>query len=135
MYLFWLGFILVWSVPVLLFVWLIGFHFYLVRTYLHHVDRIFPEVPFFNIPRGRPTLDAEDITFPTTDGLSLRGCYFRTSRPRRGVILFGLEFGSDRWSCRAYCEHLIDAGYEVFAFEPRARGKRLRNRTTSRCNG
>src|SRR5262249_10988797 len=57
------------------------------------------------------------------DGLSLRGCYLRAERPdRKGVILFGLEFGSNRWSCRPYCEALVSAGYDVFAYEPRNQG-------------
>ena len=38
------------------------------------------------------------------------------------MILFGLEFGSNRWSCQPYCEHLLAAGYDVFAFETRSQG-------------
>jgi len=38
------------------------------------------------------------------------------------VILFGLEFGSDCWSCRAYCDHLVESGFDVFAFESRNQG-------------
>jgi pimeloyl-ACP methyl ester carboxylesterase len=38
------------------------------------------------------------------------------------VILFGLEFGSNCWSCRAYCEHLVASGFDVFAFESRNQG-------------
>ena len=29
--------------------------------------------------------------------------------PRKGVILFGLEYGSDRWAARSYCEKLVAA--------------------------
>ncbi len=85
--------------------------------------RIFQERPLFVIPRGQPSAEAEDVSFPTVGGLRLRGCYSRTGKRRRGVILFGLEFGSDRWSCRAYCDHLIEAGFDVFAFEPRNQGE------------
>ena len=28
----------------------------------------------------------------------------------------------NRWSCRQYCQALIDAGYDVFAVEPRNQG-------------
>ena len=56
------------------------------------------------------------------DGLTLRGCYLRAAAPRRGVILFGLEFGSNRWSCVPYCESLVANGFDVFAFEPRNQG-------------
>jgi hypothetical protein len=52
--------------------------------------RVFKEKPLFIVPRGQRTADAQDVIFPTTDGLSLRGCYRPTSAPRRrGVILFG----------------------------------------------
>src|SRR5262249_38083647 len=77
----------------------------------------------FVIPRGEPIAGAEDVRFPTTDGLSLCGCYLRArAQTRRGVILFGLEFGSNRWACVPYCEFLLDGGFDVFAFESRGQG-------------
>jgi len=85
--------------------------------------RIFQEKPFFIIPRGQPTDNAEPVTVATEGGLTLRGCYFRTAAlTRKGVILFGLEFGSNRWSCRSYCGKLLEAGYDVFAVEFRNQG-------------
>jgi fermentation-respiration switch protein FrsA (DUF1100 family) len=39
------------------------------------------------------------------------------------VILFGLEFGSTCWSCWSYVDHLVEAGFDVFAFEPRNQGE------------
>jgi pimeloyl-ACP methyl ester carboxylesterase len=85
--------------------------------------RIFQEKPFFIIPRGQPTDNAEPVTVATEGGLTLRGCYFRTAAlTRKGVILFGLEFGSDRWACRQYAAQLLAAGYDVFACEPRNQG-------------
>jgi pimeloyl-ACP methyl ester carboxylesterase len=109
-------------VPVGLLVWFTGFHFYLRWKYLHLVERIFQEKPLFVIPRGEPLSDAEDVRFVGPDGLTLAGCYLSTPHARRGVILFGLEFGSNRWSCRPYCEHLVQAGFDVFAFEFRNQG-------------
>jgi predicted alpha/beta hydrolase len=120
--LFWLGLGLACSVPVALCAWLTWQHFYLRRRYLHVVERIFQEKPLFVIPRGQPVPGAEEVRFPTADGLHLSGCYWSTGRPRRGVILFGLEFGSARWSCRPYCQHLVDNGFDVFAFESRNQG-------------
>ena len=122
MTLFWLGMGLLVSVPVGLAVWLAALHYYLRWRYLHIVVRIFQEKPLFVIPRGQPLPDAEDVSFPSENGRMLRGCYLKTARPRRGVILFGLEFGSNRWSCRAYCEHLVAAGFDVFAFESSGQG-------------
>jgi pimeloyl-ACP methyl ester carboxylesterase len=97
-------------------------HAYLRWKYLHFLVRIFQEKPLFVIPRGQPLPDAESVRFPGSDGLMLSGCYLSTSRPRRGVIWFGLEFGSNCWSCRAYCEHLVETGFDVFAFESRNQG-------------
>lgn len=111
------------SVPLGMALWLVGLYYYLSWRYLHFVLRIIQERPLFVIPRGQPVPGAEEVTFPTTNGLTLRGCYLRTSaKRRRGVVLFGLEFGSNRWSCVAYCERLLENGYDIFTFEPRNQG-------------
>jgi pimeloyl-ACP methyl ester carboxylesterase len=120
--LFWLGLCILLSAPAGVAVWLLGMYVYLVRRYLHLVVRIFQEKPLFVIPRGQPAPGAEGVRFPTSDGLTLCGCYLKTPHARRGVVLFGLEFGSNRWSCRAYVEHLLAAGFDVFAFESRNQG-------------
>jgi len=86
--------------------------------YVGIIMRIFQEKPIFIIPRGEPLPEAEDVTFPTRDGLWLKGSYLRGQRSRRrGVILFGTEFGSNRWSCYQYCRGLLEAGFDVFTFE------------------
>ena len=98
-------------------------YLYVRWKYMGFVLRIFQERPLFIIPRGQPTDAAEHVTFPAPDGLTLRGCYLpTTTAQRRGVILFGLEFGSDRWACRQYCEELVATGYDVFTYEPRNQG-------------
>lgn len=122
MLLFWLGLLLTCSVPLAILGWLMGLYWYLRWKYLHYLVRIFQEKPLFIIPRGQPWPGAEEVWFPTSDGLRLHGCYLKSTQARRGVILFGLEFGSDCWSCRSYCEHLIEAGFDVFAFESRNQG-------------
>src|SRR5262245_26099691 len=107
------------SMPSAIAGWLLVLHFYLRWTYLHLMVRIFQEKPLFIIPRGQPVPDAEDVTLTTADGLKLKGCYFKAIGPRKGVILFGLEFGSNRWACLPYCEHLRAGGYDIFTFESR----------------
>jgi len=97
-------------------------YLYVRWKYMGFLTRIFQEKPLFVIPRGEPDPGAEEVTLPAADGLALRGCYLRTPAPRRGVILFGLEFGSNRWACRQYCQALIAGGYDVFAVEPRNQG-------------
>lgn len=119
---FWLGLAVLLSVPLAVVAYMVKQHFVLRWYYLQHMVRIFQEKPLFVVPRGQPVPEAEDVTVRTPDGLGLRGCYLKGAAPRRGVILFGLEFGSNRWACAAYCEHLLDAGYDVFAVETRGQG-------------
>jgi predicted alpha/beta hydrolase len=121
-FLFLLGFAIMCCPPVIITGWLAVKYVQFCGKYLEPIVRVFQEKPLFVIPRGQPLPEAEDLSFPTSDGLTLRGCYLATSKPRRGVILFGLEFGSNRWSCRSYCDHLLEAGFDVFAFESRNQG-------------
>jgi fermentation-respiration switch protein FrsA (DUF1100 family) len=120
--LFWLGLLLTALPALAVLAWLLALYFYLCRKYLHLVVRIFQEKPLFVVPRGQPVEGAEDVRFPTRDGLTLAGCYLRARSERRGVILFGLEFGSNRWACVPYCEALLENGYDIFAFESRGQG-------------
>jgi dipeptidyl aminopeptidase/acylaminoacyl peptidase len=120
--LFYLGLALMCSVPVLLTLAVAALTVHLHRKYLQYVVRIFQEKPLFIVPRGQPLPEAEKVRYPSGDGLTLSGCYLRAAGPRRGVILFGLEFGSNCWACRSYCEYLIENGFDVFAFESRNQG-------------
>ncbi len=103
-------------------------YLYVRWKYMGFLTRIFQEKPLFVVPRGEPDPRAEEVTVPAADGLALRGCYFATTAPhRRGVILFGLEFGSNRWACRQYCQALVETGYDVLAVEPRNQGESPRD--------
>jgi pimeloyl-ACP methyl ester carboxylesterase len=116
------GFGILVSLPLSLILFFGVLHYYLRWRYLGYVIRIFQEKPLFIVPRGQP-IDGEEVLLPTTHGLTLRGCYLKTkAEKRKGVILFGLEFGSNRWSCVPYCENLLRNGYDVFAFEMRGQG-------------
>jgi len=97
-------------------------HWYVVRRYIPIIARIFQEKPLFQLPYGQPQADAEEVTLVTRDGLKLQACYLKSNKPRKGVLLFGLEFGSNRWSCVPYCDFLREAGYDIFAFEMRGQG-------------
>ena len=111
--------------PLAVVVGLIGYVYWYVRWYmLGQLERAFVEKPLFIIPRGEPDPAAEDVRLPTADGMHLQGAYFKTpARTRKGVVCFGIEYGSDRWSCRSYCDPLLAAGYDVFAYEPRNQGQ------------
>jgi uncharacterized protein len=119
----WIGIGIVFGIPLVLAIGAGLVFLYLRWNYLEYVLRIFQEKPLFIIPRGQPIAEAQDIRFRTGNGLTLCGCYIRTTAwERRGVILFGLEYGSNRWSCLPYCESLIANGFDVFTFECRNQG-------------
>jgi fermentation-respiration switch protein FrsA (DUF1100 family) len=102
----------------------IGAAIYLHVRFLDPLVRIFQERPLFIVPRGKPFVSGEDVRFPGPDGLTLRGWYVPTkAAKRRGVILFGLEFGSTCEASQAYCDDLVERGFDVFTFEPRNRGE------------
>jgi uncharacterized protein len=117
----WLGITILISVPVLVGLFIGALYFYVRWRMLEFLLRIFQEKPLFIVPHGERRPSAEDVAFSSSD-LTLRGCYLKSERPRKGVILFGLEYGSKRWSCQSYCEPLLQAGYDVFSFEPRNQG-------------
>jgi uncharacterized protein len=121
---FWLGVVLL-TLFALTAGLLLSAHIFIIRNYLQHVLRIFQEKPLFIIPYGKPDPDAEDIELPGSGGLVLRACYWKAKTPRKGVVWFGLEFGSSRWSCGPFCEFLRQAGYDVFACESRGQGQTL----------
>jgi fermentation-respiration switch protein FrsA (DUF1100 family) len=120
--LFWLGLLLTALPALVVALWLVALYVSLCRKYLHLIARIFQERPLFVVPRGQPVEGAEDVRFPARDGRKLAGCYLHARCPRRGVVLFGLEFGSNRWACVPYCEVLLENGYDVFAFESCGQG-------------
>jgi pimeloyl-ACP methyl ester carboxylesterase len=116
--------------PVAIGLFLAALYLLLRWRYVPFLVRIFQEKPLFIIPRGQPSDEAEHVTLATVDGFTLRGCYLKSSATtRKGVILFGLEYGSDRWACLQYCAKLVAAGYDVFVYEPRNQGDSDRDPT------
>lgn len=100
----------------LLIAWIIGRYFAVIR-------RIFEEQPLFIAPTGQPIAGSQEVRFRTADGLNLAGSYLPTTAEQRlGVILFGSEFGSNRWACAPYCEALRAGGYDIFTFDFRNQG-------------
>lgn len=119
----WLGIFVLSIPPFAVGLALAVIYLYIRVNYMGYLLRIFQEKPLFIVPRGEKLAHAEDVSVAADDGLRLRGCYLKTpASQRKGVILFGLEFGSNRWACRPYCEKLLNAGYDVFAVELRSQG-------------
>lgn len=120
----WIALGIVVGLPLLIGLGLFVLYWHLRWSYGHYLVRIFQEKPLFIIPRGQPVNGAEDVEFRSVDGLQLRGCYLKTNADRRrGVVIFGIEFGSNRWASVPYCEHLLNHGFDVFAFEMRGQGE------------
>ena len=69
-------------------------------------------------------LEGEEISFRAVDGHGLAGIILsgREGRPKRGMVVFAHEFGSVRKSCLRYCQPLLEAGYDIFAFDFRGHG-------------
>ena len=122
---FWVGLTVIAVPPFAYGLVLAAFFLYIRWKYLDYIVRIFQEKPLFIIPRGTPVEGAEDVTLTSKDGLALKGSYIphRSQGPRKGVILFGLEYGSNRWSCQHYCDKLLKNGFDVFALELRIQGE------------
>ena len=121
--LFWIGLALMLCGPLALALTLLYYLWHVCTAYLASVLRIFQEKPLFVVPRGQPVEGAERVRFRSGDGRVLNGCYLPCAGERRGVVLFGLEFGSNCWSAQHYCEQLLAAGYDVFCFETRNQGE------------
>jgi uncharacterized protein len=78
--------------------------------------------PFGGAPQGYGDA-GEIVSFPTTQGLRLRGRIYRQlQQPPRGVIVFCPEMEGDSTSALFYCEALWNAGYDVFGFDFRNQG-------------
>lgn len=69
-------------------------------------------------------LEGEEIAFLARDGLPLNGMLIRgePSMPRKGLIVFAHEFGSDMYSAARYCRGLQADGYDVLTFDFRGHG-------------
>ena len=101
-----------------------SFLLYLHLRYTAIVGRIFEEQPLFFPLRSTPSGDGENLRFPTKDGLSLSGTYFKTTAARRlGVIVFCHEYLGDRWSALPYAGHLRALGFDLFSFDFRNHGQ------------
>lgn len=123
-WLFWVVILVPLSAAGLFALVMVAAHFYYRLKFGDQIVRIFEEKPLFIIPRGDRVADAEEVSFRAVDGTLLRGCYLpHRGAYRKGVILFGLEFGSNRWASVPYCARLRDAGYDIFAYEPRNQGE------------
>jgi pimeloyl-ACP methyl ester carboxylesterase len=97
----------------------------LIRGYfVLKILKIFETKPPFNVPVYPPQPQAEVLAFPSTDGITLRGSLQRAvEQPARGVILFFPELDGSHWSALSYAEGLLQAGFDLLAFDFRNQGE------------
>jgi len=74
-------------------------------------------------------LEFEEISFPTPDGLTLRGWLVPGSAPERVVVILHGHGGSIDYDVQ-YIPYLHAAGYSVLQFDFRAHGRSQGNATT-----
>jgi alpha-beta hydrolase superfamily lysophospholipase len=87
------------------------------------VARMLEHTPPFNVDEPNSKSGVEEVTFPTSDDLTLHGCLFRQpDRTSKGLVVFCHELGSNCWSAMRYCSGLMEAGFDVFAFDFRNHG-------------
>lgn len=100
---------------------------YILRKYVRIALNVMESTqpPLARDPLDFERVSGEVIRFPSYDGMPLTGMIVRAPAdvPRRGMLVFAHEFCSDLHSCSRYCRPLIDAGYDVFAFDFRGHGQ------------
>ncbi|MEQ9409863.1 MAG: alpha/beta fold hydrolase [Fuerstiella sp.] len=94
-----------------------------------HVFSVVVIVPIFErrLPfdqtSAAPGDDAERISMPTSDGLTLRGSLSRPRQDPLGLVIFCPEFRGTHGTAVEYCQGLLEAGFAVLAFDFRGQGE------------
>ena len=92
--------------------------------YVGKIVAVFEQGPPVGAVPASPDPDVEVVRFPTSDGLTLAGSLHRgRQQPARGVVLFCPEFDGSHWSAANYCAGLLQADFDVFAFDFRNQGE------------
>jgi pimeloyl-ACP methyl ester carboxylesterase len=69
-----------------------------------------------------PTLPHEDISFTADDGVTLKGWLFRTTAPRRGLLVYLHGISGNRSGGIGMAERFVPEGWDVLAYDARAHG-------------
>lgn len=81
-------------------------------------------IPLSMVSNGSEELPGQESEFRSLDGISLRGILIRGKQAESGqcTVIFCHEFGANKNSCLRYCKGILDAGFDVFAFDFRNHG-------------
>lgn len=86
------------------------------------IAAIFDSPPTLSVSPAAANPGAREVSFPTTDGLTLRGSVFSAHGAVRGLVLFCPEFNGNHWLAPRYCDALTEAGFAVLSFDVRNQG-------------
>ena len=81
-------------------------------------------IPLGMVSNGSEELGGQELEFRSLEGIGLRGTLIRGRIPESGqaTVIFCHEFGANKNSSLRYCKGLLDAGFDVFAFDFRNHG-------------
>jgi fermentation-respiration switch protein FrsA (DUF1100 family) len=81
-------------------------------------------IPLSMASNGSAELPGQELEFRSLDGTSLRGTLIRGIQAESGqcTVIFCHEFGTNKNSCLRYCKGILEAGFDVFAFDFRNHG-------------
>ncbi|MCB9850284.1 MAG: alpha/beta fold hydrolase [Phycisphaerales bacterium] len=106
---------------------LVGVPALILCKYVRIIVNIFQDatVPMGMEARDYTRVEGERVEFRAFDGHRLYGRFLPSNpnQPVRGMLIFAHELDSDSMSAARYCGGLLDAGYEVFAFDFRNQGE------------
>lgn len=81
-----------------------------------------------SFPRKYDNLEYEDVSFATSDGLTLRGWFFPTDNPHAPAVLYAPATAKDQRQGLSLVAPLHAAGYQVLLFSYRGSGRSDGNR-------
>jgi len=95
-----------------------------LHKYLRIIINLFLEISVKASPESLDGLRGERLNLTTGDGVSLAAIFSRAHQEHPiGTIIFLHEYGSDLRSAERYAGFLLDAGFNVLAFDFRGHGQ------------
>lgn len=110
-----------WTLVILVFVLLVG-TIYGFWKMIGATTKIFLDLQIQLPYEEAENLPGERVTFEATDGITLPGLLIRSPKSDGRTVIFAPEFGADLGSYRKYADHLVEAGFHMFAIEFRGHG-------------
>lgn len=86
--------------------------------------KLFADTPWLPLRSVTGTLPGENVEFQSSGKVTLRGTFLsHRGAHRKGTVLFCHELNGTRESVAPYADHLLQAGFDILAFDLRNHGK------------